>query len=111
MRRTALVVGAAVGILALPATAQADSLRLAPIARGLSNPIYVTTPPNDGNRVFIVLKGGDSNYKAAFRRKRSPQWSQINLLDLVANSTPEAASTTRPTAPLLGTGSGQGRQR
>jgi glucose/arabinose dehydrogenase len=58
VRRAALVLVGAVVLLALPATAQAASLRLALIAHGLPNPIYVTTPPNDGSRVFIVLKGG-----------------------------------------------------
>jgi glucose/arabinose dehydrogenase len=35
-----------------------DSLRLAPVVSGLSNPLYLTSPPGDTARLFVVEQGG-----------------------------------------------------
>src|SRR5690349_1692216 len=58
MRALRIVVLAIAALAVLPATAQAQSLGLALISKGLKNPIYVTTAPGDSSRIFIVLKGG-----------------------------------------------------
>ena len=46
----------ALSLLAFPGPAQAA--RLAKIADGLNQPLYVTQAPGDGTRLFVVLKGG-----------------------------------------------------
>jgi len=58
MRGARLALLAVAALLALPATAQARSLGLALISKGLKNPLFVTTAPGDSSRIFIVLKGG-----------------------------------------------------
>lgn len=43
----------------LSAVAQPPNLRLQPVVTtGLNQPLFVTSPPGDGNRLFIVEKGG-----------------------------------------------------
>ncbi len=37
---------------------QSDSLRLQPISTSLSSPVFMTAPPNDSTRLFIVQQGG-----------------------------------------------------
>ena len=37
---------------------QSDSLRLQPISTSLSSPIFMTAPPNDSTRLFVVQQGG-----------------------------------------------------
>ena len=58
MRGARLALLAVAALLVLPATAQARSLGLALISKGLKNPLFVTTAPGDSSRIFIVLKGG-----------------------------------------------------
>ena len=58
MRAARLALLAVAALLALPATAQARSLGLALISKGVKNPLFVTTTPGDSSRIFIVLKGG-----------------------------------------------------
>lgn len=37
---------------------QSNSLRLQPISTSLSSPVFMTVPPNDSTRLFIVQQGG-----------------------------------------------------
>jgi glucose/arabinose dehydrogenase len=37
---------------------QSNSLRLQPISTSLSSPVFMTAPPNDSTRLFIVQQGG-----------------------------------------------------
>jgi len=42
----------------LPSLPQSNSLRLQPISTSLSSPVFMTAPPNDSTRLFIVQQGG-----------------------------------------------------
>jgi glucose/arabinose dehydrogenase len=42
----------------LPPLPQSNSLRLQPISTSLSSPVFMTAPPNDSTRLFIVQQGG-----------------------------------------------------
>ncbi len=66
-----LVTGRAAGTTMITATSEGQSgsaeltvsgvttaIALAPIVDGLANPVYLTAPPGDNDRVFIVEKGG-----------------------------------------------------
>ena len=50
MRAARLALLAFAALLVLPATAQARSLGLALISKGLKNPLFVTTAPGDSSR-------------------------------------------------------------
>jgi len=42
----------------LPSLPQSNSLRLQPISTSFSSPVFMTAPPNDSTRLFIVQQGG-----------------------------------------------------
>ena len=57
MWRTTSLALLLLGALALPASASAAPL-LAPVGGTFDQPVYVTGPPQDGTRLFVVEKGG-----------------------------------------------------
>ena len=57
----AFVTGLALLLAASPARAQVPPLTTVRVAQGLSFPLYVTAPPGDTSRIFVVERRGSDN--------------------------------------------------
>ena len=75
LRLSALV--AAVAAVAFAAPPASAALHLSPIGTDFSSPVYVTAPPGDPHRLYVVERGGKiSRCSTASDRPRRSSTSQ-----------------------------------
>src|ERR1043166_1073588 len=101
--RTASPVSCLLSVLATclvaqnPATAQTTPLTTRIVGSGFSRPIFVTAPPGDNTRIFVVEQRGNPNSSTA----------RIMIIDLTTNP-PTTLGTPFLTLSGLATGNEQG---